>query len=236
MIFAAGLGTRLRPLTNDRPKALVGLAGKPLLEHVILKMIRAGVDRIVINVHHYADLIGEFLKQRDYFNWDIVVSDERECLLDTGGGLLKARPLFLPGQPVLIHNVDILSELDLEQLIHEHEQRQHSATLVVRPGGAGRGLRFSPAGLLKGWENLDTGEQRIVDDEFYVSRNYSFCGIHIVSSGFLERMEGRGVFSIIDEYLHQAQSTPVNMYFYEGLFLDLGTPESIEKAEKILRR
>lgn len=235
MIFAAGLGTRLRPLTNDRPKALVELAGKPLLEHVILKMIRAGVGRIVINVHHYADLIGEFLEQRNYFGWDIVVSDERECLLDTGGGLLKAKSLFLPDRPVLIHNVDILSELDLEQLIRAHERRQNFATLVVRPGGPGRGLRFNPAGLLKGWENLDTGEKKIVDDEFYKSRNYSFCGIHIVSPGFLENMRGEGVFSIIDEYLYQAKSTPLNMYFYEGPFLDLGTPESIEKAAEILR-
>ena len=113
MIFAAGLGTRLQPLTNDRPKALVEVAGKPLLEYVIRKMIAADVQRIVVNVHHYADQIEAFLCERHFFDWDIVISDEREKLLDTGGGLLKARELFSPGESVLIHNVDIFSDIDI---------------------------------------------------------------------------------------------------------------------------
>ena len=113
MIFAAGLGTRLQPLTNDRPKALVEVAGKPLLEYVIRKMIAADVQRIVVNVHHYADQIEAFLCERHFFDWDIVISDEREKLLDTGGGLLKARELFCPGESVLIHNVDIFSDIDI---------------------------------------------------------------------------------------------------------------------------
>ena len=157
MIFAAGLGTRLQPLTNDRPKALVEVAGKPLLEYVIRKMIAADVQRIVVNVHHYADQIEAFLCERHFFDWDIVISDEREKLLDTGGGLLKARELFSPGESVLIHNVDIFSDIDIPALLRFHRQNKGDATLVTRTGGKGRGLRFNREGMLKGWENKATG-------------------------------------------------------------------------------
>lgn len=234
MIFAAGLGTRLRPLTDNRPKALVEVAGKSLLEYAIRKIIRVGVRRIVINVHHFADQIEAFLQERRFFDWDIVVSDERDCLLDTGGGLLKAREYFLPGQPVLIHNVDIFSEVDLADLIRFHRQQEHYATLVVRSGGQGRGLRFSAKGVLKGWENNQTGEQKRVDEEFDISKSYRFCGIQVVSFDFLQNMQGKGAFSIIDEYLAQAVGHSVRMYFYEGRFLDLGTPEAIAEAESML--
>ena len=183
MIFAAGLGTRLQPLTNDRPKALVEVAGKPLLEYVIRKMIAADVQRIVVNVHHYADQIEAFLCERHFFDWDIVISDEREKLLDTGGGLLKARELFCPGESVLIHNVDLFTD---------------------------------------------------IDDDFWDSRIFAFCGVQVVSPEFLERMSGKGVFSIIDEYLSQARLHPILMYFYEGRFLDLGTPQAIAEAETML--
>lgn len=232
MIFAAGLGTRLRPLTNDRPKALVELNGKPLLEHVILKMRRAGIGRIVVNVHHYAGLIENFLRDRDYFGMDIVVSDERECLLDTGGGLLKARELFHPGESVLIHNVDIISELDLNVLIRQYLDMHQYVTLVTRPSSGGRVLKFNSGGLLKGWENKQTGEQKVVDDDFYKAVDYSFCGIHIVSPDFLQNIACSGVFSIIDEYLFQAKKRQLFMYEYNGRFLDLGTPEAIAEAER----
>ena len=202
MIFAAGLGTRLQPLTNDRPKALVEVAGKPLLEYVIRKMIAADVQRIVVN--------------------------------DTGGGLLKARELFCPGESVLIHNVDIFSDIDIPALLRFHRQNKGDATLVTRTGGKGRGLRFNREGMLKGWENKATGEQKPVDEEFWDSRNYAFCGVQVVSPEFLERMSGKGVFSIIDEYLSQARLHPILMYFYEGRFLDLGTPQAIAEAETML--
>ena len=172
MIFAAGLGTRLQPLTNDRPKALVEVAGKPLLEYVIRKMIAADVQRIVVNVHHYADQIEAFLCERHFFDWDIVISDEREKLLDTGGGLLKARELFCPGESVLIHNVDIFSDIDIPALLRFHRQNKGDATLVTRTGGKGRGLRFNREGMLKGWENKATGEQKPVGGEPGIFRTY----------------------------------------------------------------
>lgn len=234
MIFAAGLGTRLRPLTNDRPKAMVEFQGKPLLEHAILKMRRAGIGKIVVNVHHFADQIEDFLHKRPDLSEEVVISDERECLLDTGGGLLRAAKLFTPGEAVLIHNVDILSHIDLKAVMRFHQQNCNYATLVVKPSVPGRGLRFNTAGLLKGWENSLTGEQKIVDDDFMNAQNYSFCGIHMVSPEFLQHMVHQGTFSIIDEYLTQAKSHALRMYYCEDFWVDLGTPEAIAEAEKYI--
>lgn len=230
MIFAAGLGTRLRPLTNDRPKAMVELDGKPLLEHVILKMRAAGIGRIVVNVHHFAGQVKDFLEKKGYLKQEVLVSDESDGLLDTGGGLWKARELFTPGEAVLIHNVDIFSQLDLKLFMAAGEGNY--VTLAVRDGEPGRGLRFDGAGVLKGWENSLTGERKAVDGTFDDARSYSFCGVHIVSGAFLESMEGRGCFSIIDEYLTQAARHEIKMYYYKGFFMDLGTPEAVARAQK----
>lgn len=236
MIFAAGLGTRLRPLTDTRPKAMVELAGKPLLEHLILRMKNAGIDRIIVNVHHFAGQIEAFLREHNGFGCDIHISDERDCLLDTGGGLLHARELFRQGEPVLIHNVDILTDLDLRDLIRQHQSADNYATLVTRNARPGRGFRFDEQGVLTGWENSLTGEQKIVNAGFHRSSSYGFCGIHIVSPAFLRDMGGRGVFSIVDEYLWQAHSHKIRMFFYEGYFLDLGTPQALSEAEKKFMR
>lgn len=236
MIFAAGLGTRLRPLTDGCPKAMVRLNGCPLLQYIIEKMKQAGVDRLVVNVHHYAGQIEDFLLSNANFGMDIVVSDERDCLLDTGGGLLKARPFFKAGEPVLVHNVDILSDIDLAQLIRLHREYGHYATMVVNGDTAGRVLKFDRAGILRGWENKTTGEQKIVDKAFDTADEYSFCGIQVLSADFLKNIEYSGVFSIIDEYIFQARRHPVNMYLHQGLFRDLGTPEALLQAEQLITR
>lgn len=233
MIFAAGLGTRLRPLTDNRPKALVEVGGKPLLEHVIGKMLAAGIHRIVVNVHHYADRIEDFLRCTSFPGAEIVISDERDCLLDTGGGLLKARPLFTPYEPVVIHNVDILTDMDLREFMDFHCRHRNYVTLMTAPAGAGRGLRFDNRGVLTGWENRKTGERKVVNDGFHSSELYSFCGVHVVSPDFLNRIHGNGAFSIIDEYLRQARMHDLRMYFHPGNFMDLGTPEAIAEAEKM---
>lgn len=232
MIFAAGLGTRLRPLTNDRPKALVELNGKTLLERVIGRMKEVGVERLVINIHHFADQVKTFLREHDNFGMDIVLSEERKELLDTGGGVLKARDLFIPGQPVLIHNVDILTDLDLNALIRQHEERDAYATLVVKPCLADRVLKFNH-GILKGWENKRTGEQKIVDEGFYRATEYNYCGIQILSPDYLKNIVLKGVFSIIDEHLTQAKDHPVELFQHDGFVLDLGTPEAIRKASQL---
>lgn len=234
MIFAAGLGTRLRPLTNDRPKALVELNGKTLLERVMEKMKRAGVERLVINIHHFPDLMKRFLEEKDYFGMEVVLSDERGRLLDTGGGVLKARELFIPGRPVLIHNVDILTDLDLNALLCQHEAHKAYATLVVKRSLADRILKFTPEGVLKGWENKRTGEQKIVDEEFYRSADYNYCGVQVLSPEYLEGIIYRDVFSIIDEHLAQARDHRLEFFLHEGVCMDLGTPEAIREAEQLL--
>lgn len=232
MIFAAGLGTRLRPLTDERPKALVELKGKPLLAYVIENMRQAGIRRIVVNVHHFADQIEHFLRHYPFPEGEILISDERRSLLDTGGGLHKACSFFTAGEDVLIHNVDIFSQINLKELMSYHRQKKGDATLAVRPFSGSRGLRFSSEGLLKGWENVSVSERKIVDEEFWKAQIYSFCGVQVVGPAFLRRIEREGAFSIIDEYLSQARLYPIRMYLYEGLFRDLGTPQTLEETER----
>jgi NDP-sugar pyrophosphorylase family protein len=229
MIFAAGLGTRLRPLTDRKPKALAEVGGKTLLEGVLGRMREAGIGRIVVNVHHFAEQVEEFLQREGWLADGVVVSDEREELLDTGGGLLKARELFTPGEAVMVHNVDIYTEMDLRALAKTHGEG--FATLAVRGAASGRGLRFGADGRLKGWENSMTGERKVVGDGFEEAGRYGFCGVQVVSSEFLSGMKGRGRFSIIDEYLVQAAEHEVRMFFYGGRFLDLGTVEAVREAE-----
>jgi len=230
MIFAAGLGTRLRPLTNDRPKALVAYGGKTLLQRVIERMKEVGVERLVINVCHYADQIIDFLREHDNFQLDIQVSDERDLLLDTGGGLRKAREWFLPGQPVLIHNVDILTDVNLGTLIRQYERQAAYAMLVIKRSEADRVLRFDAAGILRGWENRITGEQKIVNTGFHEAEAFHYCGIQILSPAYWQNMILSGVFSIIDEHLAQAKYHSISSFLHEGVCLDLGTPEAIQQA------
>jgi NDP-sugar pyrophosphorylase family protein len=227
MIFAAGLGTRLRALTGDRPKALVEAGGKPLLQHVIERMKEAGARRVVVNVHHFAGQVEEFLRARGHFGMEILLSDERERLLDTGGGILKARELFLPGEPVLAHNVDILSDVDLAGLLREHEERQARATLVVQPVAPDRALRFDATGILTGWEDRATGERKIVNERFHQSVAFGFCGIQVLSQEYLREIHHRGTFSIIDEHLAQARYHDIRSFVHGGACLDAGTPEAI---------
>ena len=231
MIFAAGLGTRLRPLTDNAPKAMVKLLGTPLIEYVINKMSEHGIAKIVINTHHKAEQIEEFVKSYD----NIVISNEKEQLLDTGGAVLNARDLFTPGEDILIHNVDIYTNLNLGRLIKYHESNNNYATLVVRESVEGRCLRFNNRGVLKGWENSVTNEKKIVDEDFYYSKRYSYCGIMILSSAFINNILLQGKFSIIDELLLQAAKNPIKMFKYDDFFVDLGTPEAILNTENILK-
>ena len=160
LIFAAGLGTRLKPLTDTMPKALVPIDGKPLLEHVILKLKAAGFNQIIVNVHHFPDQIIDFLKSKNNFDLRIEVSDERDKLLDTGGGVKKAKWFFDDGKPFLVHNVDILSNIDLQSLYQQHLETSPLATLVVSEHDTFRYFLFDKEARLKGWINEKTGEVR----------------------------------------------------------------------------
>jgi len=235
MIFAAGLGTRLKPYTTNCPKALVELAGKPLLEHCILKLKAFGVDRIVINVHHFADQVEEFLLSKENFGMDIRISDERKLLLDTGGAIKKAKDLFIPNAPILIYNVDVLSSLKLKDLFEAHKNNRALATLNLRDKNTSRCLSFNNEGLLSGWKDEASGEVKIVNDSFNASEDFSFSGIHIIDSKLLGLIEEDAVFSIIDLYLRLAKKHRIAGYYDSSdIWMDLGKPEQLHKAEDLL--
>ena len=237
MIFAAGLGTRLQHYTQNCPKALVSLNGKPLLEHCILKLKDFGVDRIVINVHHFADQIEEFLESKNNFGMDIRISDERILLLDTGGAINHAKSLFIPNAPILIYNVDILSSLDLNDLIVSHKNKQGLATLNLRDKNTNRYLCFNEDGLLCAWKNDATNEEKIVNESHLKSSSYSFSGIHIIDYKLLDLIEEEGVFSIIDLYLRLAKNHRIaGHYDSSDLWMDLGKPEELQKAELLIKK
>jgi len=202
MIFAAGLGTRLRPLTDDRPKALVEVNGRTLLEHTVERLRAAGVERIVVNVHHFAQQIVDFIRQKDGFGLDVAISDESDELLDTGGGLKHARALFDENSPILIHNVDIFSNTDLDALYNKRGVAD--ALLVVSSRQTKRYLLFDPNMNLQGWTNIETGE---VKSPFALPladnlRKMAFAGIHLFSPALFPLMDQwPSRFSIIDFYL-----------------------------------
>lgn len=234
MIFAAGLGTRLKPLTDRMPKALVPVAGKPLLEHVILKLRAAGFNEIVVNVHHFADQIIGFLEAKHRFGIRIEVSDERGQLLDTGGGVRRAAPFFDDGAPFLVHNVDILSDLDLGALYRHHLRRDPLATLVVSQRHTSRYLLFTPEGRLRGWLNERTGETKPPAlSPTPDLHKLAFAGIHVMSPRVFALMdEWPEVFPIMDFYLAQAATQRIEGYVPPAFhMLDVGKLDTLHEAE-----
>ena len=238
MIFAAGLGTRLKPLTDHMPKALVPVAGKPMLEHVIQKLIAFGCDEIVINVHHFANQIIEFVKANNNFGITIHISDETDMLLDTGGGIKKASSFFQ--EPFLIHNVDILSNVDLKSLYEYHLTSGNDATLLVSPRKTVRYLLFDEGNRLCGWVNKDTLQTKpegfVYQPE--VQKEYAFSGIHIVSPSLFNYMGENwiGKFPIMDFYLQTCQEAKLGGYAKEDLqLIDIGKPETLAVAEDFIR-
>lgn len=236
MIFAAGLGTRLKPLTDTTPKALLPIGGKPMLEHVILKLKDAGFHQIVINIHHHGQQILDFLEANNNFGIRINISDERDYLLDTGGGIKKAACFLQGDEPFLIHNVDILSNVDLRHLYNKHLETNPLATLLVSKRNTSRYLLFNKENKLCGWRNHDTGEVKSYYPDFDPKQynEYAFSGVHVVSPQIFEWMEEwTGKFSIINFYLSICAKTNIHAYEMENLrLLDIGKPDTLEKAEK----
>ena len=239
MIFAAGLGTRLKPLTDHMPKALVPVAGKPMLEHVIGKLKSAGFDEIVINVHHFADQIIDFLKEKDNFGIRIWISNESEELLDTGGGIKKAAPYF--DEPFLVHNADILSNIDLKAMYNYHLTSSNDATLLVSPRKTVRYLLFDEGNRLQGWVNKDTLQTKPEGFVYHpeVQKEYAFGGIHVISPTLFKYMEDgwTGKFSIMDFYLRTCHEAQLGGYVKEDLqLIDIGKPDTLAKAEDFIRQ
>ena len=236
MIFAAGLGTRLKPLTDTMPKALVPVGGKPLIEHVAEKLKVAGVEKMVVNVHHFARQVVDYLQENGNFGVDISISDESAKLLDTGGGLKKAAPLFMPDAPVLIHNVDILSNVDLRWLYEN--SKDSDATLLVSERKTKRYLLFNDDMRLVGWTNIETGEVKSPYKDLNVSscKMYAFSGIHVFSPRLFPLMDDfPDKFGIIDFYLNVCSKAVVKGCVQPGLsLLDVGKLDTLAEAERFL--
>ena len=240
MIFAAGLGTRLKPLTDTMPKALVRIGGEPLIKHVILRLKEAGFQRIVVNVHHFAQQIIDYLEENEHFGLDIRISDETEQLLETGGGIKKARDLFDPHSPVLIHNVDILSNVDLTAFYDHACTSGAEATLLVSERQTKRYLLFDDVYRLVGWTNKETGEVKSphnwVKDELQSLQMLAFSGIHVFSPALFPMMDQwPDRFPIIDFYLKACATHPLSGYVADNLrMIDVGKLDSLQQAEEFL--
>ena len=238
MIFAAGLGTRLKPLTNDRPKALAKISGKTLLQRCIENLKQQGISNIVVNVHHFSEQIVNFLKQHDNFGVSVQISDESDELLETGGGLLKAKSLLAGNEPILIINVDILTDLDFSELLHFHNKEQALATLVVRQRKTSRYLLFDDSRQLTGWKNIKTGTTKICrEDAFENSRQYAFSGIQIIQPELLNLITETGRFSIINLYLRLGETHTIKAFLDEqSNWMDLGKYEQLQDAEQLIQK
>ncbi|QHN65259.1 nucleotidyltransferase family protein [Bergeyella cardium] len=231
LIFAAGKGTRLRPFTDHHPKALAKVNGIPLLERNIKFLQGFGINDFVINIHHFGGQIIEFLQANHHFNANIQISDEREELLETGGGLIFAKKFLEQEQNFLIMNADILTDLDISALIDAHIGSGSLATLAVSERNSSRKLLFNAQMLLKGWRNTQTGEERLAD-EGEALEELAFSGIHCVSGEIFAKITRRGKFSIMEEYLDLMHTERIQAYKHNACIVDVGRPESIIEAEK----
>jgi len=234
MIFAAGLGTRLQNETAEKPKALVEIGGKPLLQRVIEKLKTEGITEIVVNVHHFSELVISFIKQNN-FGIPIHISDETENLLDTGGGLKKAARFFVGAEPVLVYNVDIISNMNFSQLIAEHRKSGALVTLVVRNRKTQRYFKFDAEKRLVGWINRKTGETKVSNSEnFDKAIEMAYSGIHIFNPEIFPLMPETDRFSVTDFYLELAKTQKI-MGFYDDsdLWMDVGKPEQLEEARRM---
>lgn len=236
MILAAGLGTRLRPLTNDKAKALVEINGEPILGILIKRLIKSGFDEMIINVHHFAPQVIEFIERNQSFGISITISDETDLLLDTGGGLKQAGWFFDDGKPFLVYNADILSDMNLHKLITAHKESKAMATLVVRERESSRYFLFDDALQLCGWENRKTNERKISRQQASTLKPYAFSGIHVISPEIFKHISETGVFSIVDLYLRLASEHKILAYPENAsLWVDMGKMQGLDEAKRLLK-
>jgi len=237
MLFAAGMGTRLKPLTDTMPKALVPVAGQPLLWHVLMKLKTEGFERIVVNVHHFAQQIIDYLAANQNFGLDIRISDERKQLLETGGGIKKALPLFDPDTPILIHNVDILSNVSLSTLYEKKFQGSADAFLLVSPRETKRYLLFSDNDSLVGWTNRETGEVKSPFQAVHYSQMLAFSGIHVIMPTLFPLFKTWPErFPIINFYLHHCDGKTIRCVVKNDLkLLDVGKLDTLLEAENFIK-
>ena len=233
MILAAGLGTRLKPLTDSTPKALIKIKNQTLLELQIKKLKAEGFDQIIINVHHFADRIKEYLQQNNFFDCSIEISDENKKLLDTGGALKKAAHFFSDGKPFLVYNVDILSNVNLKKFIEAHSSSSSNATLAVQDRKSSRKFLFDKYLTLCGWMNEKTNERIISKGDETEFSSYAFSGIQVIDHRIFQYFPDKDVFSLVELYLSAAKHEIINGYVHnEDEWMDLGKIENLNQAEE----
>ena len=246
MILAAGLGTRLRPLTDDRPKALVEINGRTLLEITLSRLRTFGVHEVIVNLHHFGDMVVDYLKKNENFGMTIEISRE-DVLLDTGGGLKKAAYFLAknsrhPEEPFIVHNVDVLSTIDLQRMVQFHDQHQALATLAVQDRKTSRYLLFDERHQLCGRRFADDKEPELIRSSLVQSAQQlqalAFSGIHVISPRLLAMMTEAGAFSIITTYLRLAAQGEKILAFRadEYYWRDLGKPENLAQAAQDLKQ
>ena len=231
LIFAAGKGTRLKPFTDSHPKALALVNNVPLLERNIKYLQSFGVTEFVINVHHFGEQIVEFLEKNNHFGAKIDISDEKDELLETGGGLLFAQKYLENEENFLIMNADILTDLNIHELVKFHETHLPLATLAVSDRNSSRKLFFNSEMVLKGWMNKNSGETKMAEfnSDF---KELAFSGIHCINSSIFDKIKRRGKFSIMEEYLDLMFDNEILGFQHEARLIDVGRPESVIEAEK----
>lgn len=233
-ILAAGMGTRLRDLTANKPKALVELNGKPLISHVIDRLVGQGFNRFVVNTYHFSNMLKDYLTT-NYYDYDIVISDESDQLMDTGGGIIKALPYLIENKAVLIHNTDIISDIDLKTTYENFLKRGDDAWLITQKRKSSRKLLFNN-NLLIGWKNCDTNEYKWAKNPYNEYTELSFNGIHIAKPEIFKDFELKKC-SVIDLYLKLAKEHKIASLEAENSFwFDLGKKEQLAMAEKQIKR
>lgn len=233
-ILAAGNGTRLKPITNHKPKALVEINGVTLLERNIRRLMRFGFNDIIINVHHFADQVIHFLKEKENFGINIEVSDESNSLLDTGGGLMKASWFFDAKESFIVHNVDILTDIDLADIYQKHKYSNVLATLAVRNRKTSRYLLFDKQNHLVGWKNANTNQVIMAKSSPLNLNQFAFSGVQVIHPHLFKQVKLKGRFSLIDMYLSLAKHNHIAAYIHDHThWIDVGKEDMLQQAEKI---
>ena len=234
LIFAAGKGTRLKPFTDNHPKALAVVNNVPLLERNIKFLQNYGINDFVINVHHFGEQIIDFLQEKENFGAKIEISDEKNELLETGGGLVFAKKYLENEENFLIMNADILTDLNISEFVKFHLSHQNVATLAVSDRVSSRKLMFNEDMILKGWVNKTTGETKL--SEFNKNfKELAFSGIHCVNSSIFDKIKRTGKFSIMEEYLDLMFENHIQGFQHNAKLIDVGRPESVVEAEKYFK-
>ncbi|NCC70813.1 nucleotidyltransferase family protein [bacterium] len=232
LILAAGLGTRLKPFTDKMPKALVTFDNKPIIDFLIEKLFKSGINEIAVNLHHYSNTLKKYLIENNIFNVNFYFSDESNLLLDTGGAIKKASDFLNNNEPFFVHNVDVFSNIDLNEMYDFHLKSGNLVTIAVRNRYTSRYFLFDSENVLCGWRNTKTNEEIITRNNLSEYYQLAFSGIQIINSEVFEMMPTENKFSLVDLYVKLSSNNKIGAYIHNNdYWFDLGTIEKIKEAE-----